>query len=158
MSGTRNCPILVEEFPAPHYIVAEGSPAPQCIVVEESPVPMSGVKDRPCLVVETSEPTEDRAGTTSLVPMSGTKDRPAVVDDSPAVAKVNNLCSGGGNPVTGGLATLPITLVSPPSTTYPMEDLQPRVLLNSGGGFRGCNGLEACFHFPSVDPITYGGS
>ena len=63
MSRTRDRPMLVEESPAPHYIMVEDSPAPQCIVVEESPVPMSGVKDRPCLVVESPEPTEDRSGT-----------------------------------------------------------------------------------------------
>ena len=106
--------MLVEESPAPHYIMVEDSPAPQCIVVEESLGPMSGVKDRPCLVVESPEPTEDRAGTTSPVPMSGTKDRPSLVDDSPAMPKVNNLCCRGGNPVEGGSATLPINLVSPP--------------------------------------------
>ena len=59
-------------------------------------MPMSGVTDRPCLVVEAPEPTEDRAGTTSPVPLSGTKDRPSLVDDSPAVPKVNNLCWGEG--------------------------------------------------------------
>ena len=46
MSGTRDRPMLVEESPAPHYIMVEDSPAPQCIVVEEFPVPMSSVKDR----------------------------------------------------------------------------------------------------------------
>ena len=158
MSGTRDRPMLVEESPAPHYIMVEDSPAPQCIVVDESPVPMSGVKDRPCLVVESPEPTEDRAGTTSPVPMSGTKDRPSLVDDSPAMPKVNNLCWGGGNPVEGGSATLPINLVSPPTTTSPTEDPQLRVLPNWGGGSRGCNGLGACFCFPSENPITYGGS
>ena len=50
--------MLVEESPAPHYITVEDSPAHQFIVVEESPVPMSGVKNRPCLVVESREPTE----------------------------------------------------------------------------------------------------
>ena len=88
--------MLVEESPAPHYITVGDSPAPQFTVVEESPVPMSGVKNRPCLVVESPEPTEDRNGTTSPVPMSGTKDRPSLVDDSPAMPKVNNLCWGGG--------------------------------------------------------------
>ena len=68
-----NCPMLVEESLAPQYIMGEDSPAPQCIVVEDSPVPMSGVKDRPCLVTEPPEPTEDQAGTTSPVPMSGEK-------------------------------------------------------------------------------------
>ena len=92
MSGTRDRPMLVEESPAPHYIMVEDSPAPQFIVVEESPVPMSGVKNRPCLVVESAEPTEDWTGATSPVPMSGTKDRPSLVDDSPAMPKVNNLC------------------------------------------------------------------
>ena len=92
MSGTRNRPMVVEESLAPHYIMVQDSLAPQCIVVEESPVPMSGVKHRPCLVVESPEPTEDRAGATSPVPMSGAKDRPSLVDDSPAVPKVNNLC------------------------------------------------------------------
>ena len=158
MSETRDRPMLVEESPAPHYIMVEDSSAPQCIVVVESPVPMSGVKERPCLVVESPEPTEDRAGTTSPVPMSGTKERPSLVDDSPVVPKAKNLCWGGGNPVEGGSATLPINLSSPPSTTSPMEDCQPRVLPNRGRGSRGCNGLGACFCFPSENPITYGGS
>ena len=99
MSGTRNRPMLVKESPAPHYHMVEDSPAPQCIVVEESPVPMSGVKYRPCLVMESPELTEERAGATSPVPMSGTKDRPSLVDDFPAVPKVKNLCCGGENPV-----------------------------------------------------------
>ena len=133
MSGTRDRPMLVEESPAPHYIMMEDSPAPQCIVVDECPVPMSGVKDRPCLVVESPEPTEDRAGTASPVPMSGTKDRPSVVDDSPAMPKVNNLCWGRGNSVEGSSATLPLNLVSPPTTTSPTEDPQPQVLPNRGG-------------------------
>ena len=60
---------------------------------------MSGFKGRPCLVVESPEPTESRASTTSPVPMSGTKDRPSLGDDSPAMLKVNNLCRGGGNPM-----------------------------------------------------------
>ena len=106
--------MLVEESTAPHYIMVEDSPAPQCIVVEESRVPMSGVKDRPCLVVESLESTEGRAGATSPVPMSGTKDRPSLVDDSATVPRVNNLYWGGGNPVEGGSATLRINLVSPP--------------------------------------------
>ena len=118
MSGTRDRPMLVEESPARHYITVEYSPAPQFIAVEEFAVPMSGVKNRPCLVVESPDPTEDRAGTTSPVPMSGTKDRPSLVDDSPAMPKVNNLCWGGGNPVEGGSASLPINLVSPPTITY----------------------------------------
>ena len=107
MSGTRNRPMLVEESPAPHYVVVEDSPAPEYIVLEESSVTMNGIKDRPCLVMESLEPTEDRAGTTSPVPMSGTKDRPSLVDDSPAMPMINNLCWGGGNPVEGGSATLP---------------------------------------------------
>ena len=69
MSGTRDRPMLVQESPAPHYIMVEDSPAPQCIVVEESLVPMSGVKSRPCLVVESPEPTDDRAGPTSPAPI-----------------------------------------------------------------------------------------
>ena len=114
MTGTMNRPVLVEESPAPHYIMVEDSPAPQCIVAEKSPVPMSGVKDRPCPVLESPDPTADQAGTTSPVPMSGTKDHPSLVNDSPAAPKVNNLCWGGGNPLEGGSATLPINLVSPP--------------------------------------------
>ena len=145
MSGTRDRPMLVEESPAPDYIMVEDSPAPQCIVVEESPVPMSGVKHRPCLVLESPEPTEDWAGTTSPVPMSGMKDRPSLVDDSPAVLKVNNVCLGGGNPVGGGSATLPINFVSPPSTTSPMEDPQPRVLPNWGGDPEVATGPEPVF-------------
>ena len=158
MSGIRDRPMLVEESPAPHYIMVEDSPAPQCIVVEESPVSMSGVKHSPCLVVESPEPTEDRAVATSPAPMSGMKDRPSLVDDSPAMPKVNNLCWVGGNPVEGGSATPPINLVSPTTTTSPMEDPQPRVLPNWGGGSRGCGGLGACFCFPSENPITCGGS
>ena len=138
--------------------MVEDSPASQCIVVNESPVPMGGVKDCPCLVVESPEPTEERAGTTSPVSMSGTKDRPSLVDDSPAMPKVNNLCWGGGNPVEGVSDTLPINLVSPPTTTSPTEDPQLPVLPNLGGGSRGCNGLGPCFCFPSKNPITYGGS
>ena len=133
MSWTKNRPMLVEESPAPQYIMVEDSSAPQCIVVEESPVPMSGVKNPLCLVVESPEPTEGRAGTESSVPMTGTKDGPSLVDDSPAMPKVDDLCRGGGNPVEGGSATLPINLVSLPSTTSPMEDPQPRVLPNSVG-------------------------
>ena len=142
MSGSRDRPMLVGKSPAPHYIMVGDSPAPQCIVVEESMVPMSGVKDSPCVVVESREPTKDQAGTTSPVPMSGTKDRPSLVDDSPAVPKVNNRCWGGGNPVEGGSATLPINLVSPPSTTSPMEDPQPRVLPNWGGDPEVATGSE----------------
>ena len=62
MSGTRVRPVLVEESLAAHYIMVEDSRAHQCIVVEESPVPMSGVKNHLCLVVESPEPTEGRAG------------------------------------------------------------------------------------------------
>ena len=105
MSATRDHPMLVEESPAPHYIMLEDSLAPQCNVVEESLVPMSGVNDHPCLVMESPEPTEDEAGTTSPVPMSGTKVRPSVVDHSSAMPKVNNLCWGERNPVEGGSAT-----------------------------------------------------
>ena len=158
MSGIKDRPMLVEDSPAPHYIMVEDSPAPQCIVVEESPVPMSGAKNHPCLVVESPEPTEGRAGTESPVPMNGTKDRPSLVDDSPAMPKINNLCCGGGNPVEGGSAALPINLVSPLTTTSPTEEPQPRVLPNFGGGSRGCNGLGARFCFPSESAITRGGS
>ena len=101
LSGTRDPPVGVEESPAPHYIMVEDSPAHQCIVVEQSLVPMSGVKDRPCLVVGSPEPTEDQAGTTSPVPISGTKDRPSLVDDSPAMPRVNNLWREGGESVGG---------------------------------------------------------
>ena len=157
MSGTRDHPMLVEESLAPHYIMVEDSPAPQCIVVAESPVPMSGVKNHPCLVVESPEPTEGRARTESPVPMSGTKVRPSLVDDSPAMPKANNLCWGGGNPVEAGSVTLPINLVSPPTTTSPTENPQPRVPPDWGGS-RGCNGLGGCFCFLSKNPITCGGS
>ena len=118
--------MFVEESPAPHYIIVQDSRAPQGVVVEESPVPMSGAKKSPCLVVESPELTEDGAVPSSPVPMSG-------VDDSPAVPKVNDLCWGGRNPLEGGSATLPINLVSPPSTTSPVEDPQPRVLTNRRG-------------------------
>ena len=73
MSGTSDRPMLVEESPAPQYNMVEDSPAPQCIVVDESPVPMSGVKVRTCLVVESPEPTENRARSTSPVPMRARK-------------------------------------------------------------------------------------
>ena len=153
MSGTRDRPMLVEESPAPHYIMVEDSPAPQFIVGEESPVPMSGVKNRPCLVVESPEPTEDRAGTTSPVPMSGTKDRPSLVDDSPAMPKVNNLCWGGGKPVEGSSATLPINLVSPPTTTSLTQDPQ---LPNLGGDPEVATGSEPVFasHPRSKSPMV----
>ena len=145
MLGTRARPMLVEESPAPHYIMVEDSLAPQCIVVEESPVPMTGVKNRSCLVVESPEPTEGWARTELAVPMSGTKNRPSRVDDSPVVPKVNNLCWGGGNPVEGGSATSPMNLISPPSTTSPMEDPQPRVLPNWGGDPDVASGSEPVF-------------
>ena len=155
ISGTRDRPVLVEESPAPHYITVEDSPAPQFIVVEESPVPMSGVKNRPCLVVESPEPTEDRNGTTSPVPMSGTKDRPSLVDDSPAMPKVNNLCLGGGESVGGRLSNPPNKLGLSPHKYISWEG-PPSAQF--GGGSRGCNGIGACFCFPSENPITYGGS
>ena len=148
MSGTRDRPMHVEESPTPQYFMVQDSPAPQCIVVEESLVPMSGVKYRPCLIVESLEPTEGRAGTESPVPMSGRKDGPSLVDDSPAVPKVNNLCWGGGNPVEGGSETLPINLVSPPSTTSPMEEPQPRVLPNWGGGIQRLHRARRLFLLP----------
>ena len=156
VSGTRNRPMLVEKCPAPHYIMLEESLAPQYVFVEESPPPMSGVKDRPCLVVELSEPTEDRAGTTSPVPLSGTKDRPCLVDDSPAVPKVSNLCWGGGNPVEGGSATVPISLVPPLSTTSPMEKPQPRLKPNLGGGPEVATGSEPVFasHLRIQSPLV----
>ena len=150
MSGTRDRPMLVEESPEPHYIVVEDSPAPQCIVVEESPAPMSGVKDRP-VFVEESPPT-------SPVPMSGTNDRPSLVDESPAVPMVGNLCWGGENPLEGGSATLPINLVSPPTTASRMEEPQSRAIPNWGGGSRGHNGRETCFCPSFAGSATYGGS
>ena len=130
MSGTRYRPMLVDQSPVPHYIMGEDSPAPQGIVVEKSLVRMSCIKDRTCLIVESPEPTEDRAGTTSLVPVSGTIDSASLLDDSPALPMVDNLCCEGANPVEGGSATLPINLVSTPRTTFTTEDLQPRVLSN----------------------------
>ena len=145
LSGTRNGPMLVEESSAPHEIMADDSPAPQCIVVEESPVPMNGVKDRPCLVVKSPEPTKDWSGARSPVPKSRTKDCSSPVDDSPAVSKVNNLCWGEGNPVGGGSATLPINLVYPPSTTSPMEDPQPQLLPNLGGDPEVATGSQPVF-------------
>ena len=60
MSGTRDQAGVVEESPAPHYIMVEDSPAPQYIIMEESPVPMSGVRNRPCLFVQSPpDPKED---------------------------------------------------------------------------------------------------
>ena len=92
VSGTRNRHMLLGEIKAPHiYIYPVYT---QYIGVEESPVPMSGVKERRCLVVESPEPTEDQAGTTSLVPMSGRKDRPSLVDDSLAGRRLT-ICPGG---------------------------------------------------------------
>ena len=38
--------MLVEESPAPQYIMLEDSPAPQCIVVEEFLVPMTAMSCR----------------------------------------------------------------------------------------------------------------
>ena len=152
MSGTRDRPMLVEESPAPRYNMVKDSPAPQCIVVDEFPVPMSGVKGRPHLVVESPEPMEDRASTTSPVPMSGTKDRPSLVDDSPARPKVNNLCWGGGNPVEGSSATVPINLASPPTITSPTEDLQLRVLPNWGGGIQRLQRDRSLFSLPIREP------
>ena len=133
MSGTRHHPTLVKESPAPHYIIVEDSPAPQYIVEQESQVPMSGIKNHQCLVVESPpNPTEDKARATSQVPRSGTRDRPSLVDDSPAVPKVSNPGWGAENRVEGGSETLPINLVSPPSTTFPMEDPQRQVLPHLG--------------------------
>ena len=109
---------------------------------------MSGVKNRPCLVVEPPEPTGDRACTTSLVPMSGTKDRPSLVDDSLAMQKVKNLLWGGEDPVEGGSGTLPKNLVSPPTNTSPTEDPQ---LPNRGGGPEVLTGSEPVF---ASDPRT----
>ena len=134
MLGTRDGPTPVKESPAPHYIMVQHSLVAQYIVMEESLVPMSGVHNRPCLVVDSlPENTEDRAGTTSPVPMSGMNECPFLVDDSPAVPKVNNLCSGGENTMEEGTATLPINLVSPPSTAFSVEDPQRRMLLSWGG-------------------------
>ena len=65
--------------------------------------------------------------------MSSTKDRPCLVDAFPAVPEVNNLCWGAENPVEGGSAALRIRFVSPSSTTFPVEDPEPRVLPNWAG-------------------------
>ena len=150
--------MLVEESLAPHYVMVEDSPAPQYIAVQESPVPMSGVKDRPCLVVESPEPTEDRPGTTSPVPLSGPKDRSSLLDDSLEVPKANNLSWGGENPVEGGSATLRMYLVSIPINYISYAGPPTAGTAQFGGGFRGCNGLGPCFCFPSANPITYRGS
>ena len=77
--------------------------------------------------------------------MSGTKDRPSLVYDSPAMPKVHNLCWGAGNLLEGGSATLPINLVSPPTTTSPMEDPEPWVLLNWRGNPEVATGSETVF-------------
>ena len=66
-------------------------------------------------------------------------------DDSSAMLKDNNLCWGGGNPVEGGSATLPINLVSSPTTTSPTEDPQLRVLPNLGGDPEVATGSEPVF-------------
>ena len=158
MSGTRDRPMFAEESPAPHYITVGDSPAPQCIVVEESPVPMSGVKNRPCLVVESPEPTKDRAVTESQAPMSGAKDRPSLVDESPAVPKVNNLCLGGRESGGGRFSQPPKKLGLSPHNYISYGGPSTAGTAQFGGGSRGCNGLRACFCFPSANPITYGGS
>ena len=155
MSGTRDRSMLVEESPAPHYITVKDSWAPQFIVVEQSPVPMSGVNNRPCPVVESPEPTEDRAGTASPAPMSGMKDRPSLVDDSPAMPKVNNLCLGGRGSGGGRFSNPPNKLGLSPHK-YISYGGPPTAKL--GGGSRGCHQIGACFCFPSENPITYGGS
>ena len=149
MSGTRDRPMLAEESPAAHYIMVEDSPAPQCIVSEESSVPMSGVKGRPCLVVEPPEPTEDRAGTTSQLPMSGTKDRPSLVDDSPAMPKVNNLCWGGGVS-GGGRFSNPSDKLGLSPHNYISYGGPPTVQLGRESG--DCNGIGACFFLPIREP------
>ena len=94
-------------------------------------MPMSGIKSRPCLVLESPpETTGDGAGTTSQVPMSRTKDQPSLLDDSQEVPKVNNPSLGGESPPEGGSATLPIFLVSPRSTTSLVGEPQKRALPN----------------------------
>ena len=56
---------------------------------------MSGVKDRPGLVVESPlGPTWGETGNLSPMPTSGTKGQPSLVDDFPAMLNVNNLGSG----------------------------------------------------------------
>ena len=158
MSGTRDGPMLVEESLAPHYIMMEDSPASQCIVVEETPVPMSCVKKSPCLVVESLEPTEDRAGPTSSVPMSGRKDRASLMDDSPAVLNVKNLCLGRRESGGGSFSNPPNNLGLPPLNYISYGGPPTTGRAELGGGLRGCSGLGACFCFPSVNPITYGRS
>ena len=119
---------------------------------------LGNVEQCPCHVVESLEATEGWSGATSLVLMSGTKGPPSLVDDSQAVPKVHNLCwggreSGGGRfsnpPKKFGLSSLNYAFYGGP----PMAGTAPL-----GAGSRGCNGLGACFCFPSVDPITYCGS
>ena len=158
MSGTRDRPMLLEESPAPHYLVVEDSPAPQWIVVDESPVPLSGVRDRPCVVVESPEPTEDGAGTTSPVPISGTKNRPSLVDDSPAMPKVNNLCLGGRESGGGRFSNPPNKLSLSPHNYISYGGPPNRGCCPIWGGSRGCNGLGAFCCLPSEHPITCGGS
>ena len=146
MLGTRDRPMLLKGSPAPHYIMVEDSPAPQCIVLEASPVPMSGVKDRRCLVVQSPEPTEDRAGTTFPVPMSGTEDRPSLEDDSLAVRKANNLCLGGRESAAGRFSNPPNKLGFSPLNAYPMEDPRPRVLPNRAGDPEVATGSDVTHH------------
>ena len=96
ISGIRDQPTVEEELPAPHYIMLENSAAPQNILVEESPPAMSGVKQRPCVLLECPlEPMGDQSGTTSLVSMTGRKDERSLVDYSPALPKVNSLGAEG---------------------------------------------------------------
>ena len=48
----------------------------------------------------------------------------------------------------GGSATHPINLVSPPTTTSPTEDPQPRVLPNWGGGIQRLQWARSRFLLP----------
>ena len=56
----------------------------------------------------------------------------------------------------GGSATSPDNFVSPPSTKFPVEDPQPRVLPNFGGGFQRLQRARSLFYasHPSIKPPT----
>ena len=61
------------------------------------------------------------------------------------------ICARGGeNPLEGGSATLPINLVSPPSSAFPMEDPKPGVLPNWTGNAEVATGSE---HVSASHPL-----
>ena len=75
---------------------------------------------------------------------------------------------GGGHPSSGGAPAPVAARPTPPSRPAggPSFGLSPHKYISYGGpptaqlggGSRGCNGIGACFCFPSENSITYGGS